>query len=102
MLRGAARRSLKVQPSLHLGFSSTRRLHSQTAQGVRHIKSAWTLTSLAAAVAAGAAWYTTTQGVVIHNDAPSESPEATAKVTNTLVNPLDEDQLSTLVWGSNQ
>ncbi|KAM5539051.1 hypothetical protein V8D89_007274 [Ganoderma adspersum] len=102
MLRGAAGRSLKVQPGLQLGFSGTRRLHSQTVQGARHINSAWTLTSLAAAIAAGAAWYTTTQGVVIHNDAPSESPEAKAKVANTLVNALDEAELSTLVWGSNQ
>ena len=105
MLQSATRHSLKVTRLASLSVlrvSGTRRFHSQTAQEAHRIKSTWTLAPIAAAVAAGAVWYATVQGDVVHNDAPSESPEGRVKTAGALANALDGDDLFTMVWGSNQ
>ncbi|TBU32306.1 RCC1/BLIP-II [Dichomitus squalens] len=103
MLRGAAGRAA-LNVSSPVRVARVRRLHSEPAPKAHPTKANWALPSTAVALAAGAALYATAQANVIHNDAPSESPEAQVRATpNALTNSTLEDEgLSTIVWGSNK
>ena len=81
-----------------------RRLHSGIATKIQRVKGGRTLTSTAVAIATGAILYATAQANVIHNDAPTESPEAKARAATSVLSnsPSEDGGLSTIVWGSNK
>lgn len=100
MLRGARRALASATP---VRIAGGRRLYSHcTLRSTRQAGNiALALTS--SALAAGALWYMVHDGNVIHNDAPPSSseyqanaPDVSAKVA------VEDEELSTLVWGSNK
>ena len=98
MLRGAGRAFASATPARVAG----KRSYSRTVRNTRQSNLALALTS-SSLVAGSALWYVLHSGDVIHNDASPSASDRTANAADVSAKViLEDEELSTLVWGSNK